>query len=194
MNNVNYFINEAKIEGGKGDDLDPKEVDQKELAVGIAVEVEHKDGDKEAAQDIAMDHLAENPKYYSLAIKSGLVDEGPALKLASEFGWNVPKEDNADIETDIILDVPALEERKIIQTKKMVNSAKVVREATESLFGENGTHRAIADKMFMLFKKECRLKAKDLGVVLGQVNSWKITLRDYDNNKVNTTTKGKKID
>jgi len=179
MNDLRYFINEEKIEGGKGDNLDPKDVDQRELAVGIAVEVEHRKGDKEAAQDIALDHLKENPKYYSKAIKAGLVDEGPALKLASEFGWEIPEE---------------LDEAKVIQSKKMIDSAKVVRETTEELFGKDGSHRGLADKLFVIFNKEMRRKATDLGVPTGQVRNWKIVLRDYDSNKVNTTIKGKDID
>ena len=35
-------------------------------------------------------------------------------------------------------------------------------------------------------------KSKQLGVPLGQVRSWKITLRDYDNPKEGTTIAGKR--
>lgn len=57
------------------------DVDIKELLVGIYVEFEHSD-DIRKAVDIALDHLAENPKYYTEHVKSGLVDEDMALKLA----------------------------------------------------------------------------------------------------------------
>jgi len=61
------------IEGGIGDKLQYKDVDQNELGEGIKVEQEHvgKDPDKDedekrvAAADIAMDHLEEDDKYYS---------------------------------------------------------------------------------------------------------------------------------
>lgn len=43
---------------------DPSEVDPKELKMGIRVEMEHTDDPKEA-QHIALQHLAEDPKYYS---------------------------------------------------------------------------------------------------------------------------------
>jgi len=43
---------------------DPSEVDRKELKMGIRVEMEHTDDPKEA-QHIALQHLAEDPKYYS---------------------------------------------------------------------------------------------------------------------------------
>lgn len=74
--------------GGRGDKLTPEEVDPKELEVGIEVEREHVNK-PELAQEIALDHLAENPHYYSDAIRAGLVDEEPALALAREFGWEL---------------------------------------------------------------------------------------------------------
>lgn len=38
------------------------------------------------AKEIAIDHLSEDPKYYTKLIKAGLVDEKPALILAKQFG------------------------------------------------------------------------------------------------------------
>lgn len=42
---------------------DPSEVDREELIMGIRVEMEHTDNPEEAAK-IALQHLAEDPKYY----------------------------------------------------------------------------------------------------------------------------------
>ena len=75
-------INE--MEGGKGEDLSPADVDADELAVGNEVEMEHTD-DPEIAQEISLDHLAEDPEYYTLLIQAGLVDEPKALKLFREL-------------------------------------------------------------------------------------------------------------
>jgi len=52
----------------KGDKL---KYDPKELEMGIQIELEHAD-DKEAAKQIALDHLMEDPKYYSKLKKAGL--------------------------------------------------------------------------------------------------------------------------
>lgn len=52
------------LRGGEGDKLRPQDVDQDELKRGIADEMEHTD-DPAAAEDIALDHLAEDPYYYS---------------------------------------------------------------------------------------------------------------------------------
>ena len=68
------------LNGGKGDNVDLNKVNQKELAIGILVELEHTD-DIIIACEIAGDHLSEVPNYYSKLIKSGLVDEQPAIEL-----------------------------------------------------------------------------------------------------------------
>lgn len=196
MKNLNYFLNEVKIEGGKGDKLKPEDVDQEELAVGIEVEYEHAEGDKEAAQDVALDHLKEDPHYYSKLIAAGLADEKSAIKLAKKYGWEIAEEDPEDIiDIDVLLDIPGLDdlEEEITEgnklgklTPKEINSGKVVKQTTEELFGKNGKHRGIVDKLFVEFKKEITKKAKEMGVNLSQVRTWKITLRDHDNAKANT--------
>jgi len=72
------------IKGGKGDHLNPNDVCPKQLAVGIAVEMEHTDS-REKAEEIALDHLAEDERYYSKLVKSGIADEPEALRLANRF-------------------------------------------------------------------------------------------------------------
>lgn len=53
-----------KLPGGKADKHSPKDFDQKQLQMGIKVEMEHTN-DRSLAQEIAMDHLAEDANYYS---------------------------------------------------------------------------------------------------------------------------------
>jgi len=55
----------------------------KQLFIGIEVELEHTT-DRDQAQEIAMDHLAEDPHYYSKLIQKGLADEPAALKKYKE--------------------------------------------------------------------------------------------------------------
>jgi len=55
--------NEDKLPGGLADKKSPKDFDKKQLAKGTKVEMEHVD-DRALAQEIAMDHLTEDPKYY----------------------------------------------------------------------------------------------------------------------------------
>ena len=69
------------IKGGKGDKLNPSNVDKKELEMGIKEEMEHTN-DKELAKEIALDHLAEDPKYYS-KLKT-IFKEKKIMKLTKE--------------------------------------------------------------------------------------------------------------
>jgi len=50
---------------------DPSKVSKKELKMGIEVEMEHTDDPKEAAK-IALQHLAEDPEYYTKLASLGL--------------------------------------------------------------------------------------------------------------------------
>jgi len=67
-------LKEDLIPGGKGDKLSVKNVNSKELQMGIKTELEHT-GDSDKAREIALDHLAEDPKYYSKLKGAGLADE-----------------------------------------------------------------------------------------------------------------------
>jgi len=60
-----------QITGGMADGHDTKEFDQKELEMGIKIEMEHTN-DKKLATEIATDHLKENPKYYTKLKKAKL--------------------------------------------------------------------------------------------------------------------------
>jgi hypothetical protein len=53
-----------KIPGGLADKGAPEDLDPKQLELGIGVEMEHTD-DKAVAKEIALDHLTEDPEYYS---------------------------------------------------------------------------------------------------------------------------------
>jgi len=99
-------------------------------------------------------------------------------------GFKVKVTDDPDdntVHAFVDLDEGILFERRIRQTKRMKNSNKVVSATTKELFGPDGKYEAQVKKIFKLFKMEVRQKAKELGVPVGQVRNWKITLKDYDN-------------
>lgn len=79
-------IYEEKLIGGVGENTKPEDVNAIQLEVGIAIEYEHTN-DKEMATSIALDHLTEDPEYYTKILKSGVVDEPEALKIAK--GYNL---------------------------------------------------------------------------------------------------------
>lgn len=60
-----------QIAGGLADRNNPRDFDPVQLKKGIKVEFEHTK-DHNLAQEIAMDHLSEDPEYYSKLDKAGL--------------------------------------------------------------------------------------------------------------------------
>jgi len=70
-----------KIPGGLGDKKDPRDFDPEQLARGTEVESEHS-ADPKVAQEIAMDHLSEDPKYYDKLAAVEDDDQSPAQKQA----------------------------------------------------------------------------------------------------------------
>jgi len=71
-------LEEDQLNEGKGKELHPNQINPDELRMGIKVELEHTD-DLDKAKKIALDHLAENPYYYT------------ALKLAGVESPSAPK-------------------------------------------------------------------------------------------------------
>jgi hypothetical protein len=63
-----------KLSGGIGDKSVPNTINPVELSTGIQIEMEHTN-DPDVAKEIAMDHLTEDPEYYSKLIKAGLAKE-----------------------------------------------------------------------------------------------------------------------
>ena len=99
---------ENKLPGGKGDKLSAADVDQDELSMGLSVEAEHT-SDPEIAKEIALDHLSEDPHYYSKLKKTGLEEKVNALKevirkvvkekLLKEYSY-VPEPSGPDVDRD----------------------------------------------------------------------------------------------
>lgn len=63
-----------KLPGGVGDRTPTGSVDPIQLSLGVQIEMEHTN-DHEIAQEIAMDHLTEDPEYYTKLVKAGLAKE-----------------------------------------------------------------------------------------------------------------------
>lgn len=59
-----FFMPEDALSGGKADSAEASDFDSAELKKGTKHEMEHTD-DEAIAKEIAMDHLSEDPHYYS---------------------------------------------------------------------------------------------------------------------------------
>jgi len=66
--------NLVKLPGGVGDNTPTDQVDPNQLSIGIQVEMEHTN-DLDIAKEIAMDHLTEDPQYYTKLVAAGLARE-----------------------------------------------------------------------------------------------------------------------
>ena len=74
-----------KLTGGVGDATAPHSVDPVELSLGQTVEMEHTT-DPDIATEIALDHLSEDPAYYTKLRKAGLAKELDQVSTSSGFG------------------------------------------------------------------------------------------------------------
>lgn len=92
LNEVEYLV------GGKGDNKTPEEIAkkynlpldyiEKQMQVGIEIELEHTGNDMVLAKEIATDHLFEHGHYYVKLVRAGLVDELKALQLFKNLRLN----------------------------------------------------------------------------------------------------------
>lgn len=80
-----FISNFQYTNNGVGKQTSINDVDKKQLLIGIAVEMEHNIIDLNVAASIAIDHLTENNNYYTILLKSGLVDEKKALYLGNKL-------------------------------------------------------------------------------------------------------------
>ena len=62
------FVNKGDVPVGRHTDRPDSDFDADELAMGIKIEKEHTDSEA-VAKEIAKDHLAEIPNYYTLLVK-----------------------------------------------------------------------------------------------------------------------------
>lgn len=80
-----------KLPGGLGDKSKPSDFDPKEVAMGVEVEMEHTD-DPDIALEICLDHLKEDPKYYTKlkrVHKEGIMDIGHFVNLLEDIRYEL---------------------------------------------------------------------------------------------------------
>lgn len=78
--------------GGVGDDTDDDDVDPYELKKGILVEMEHTTN-KNIAKEIALDHLSEDPSYYTKLASIHKENPKKSAKRTDEKLWAKAKKD-----------------------------------------------------------------------------------------------------
>jgi hypothetical protein len=74
LNEANIATTDNNLIGGVGDSTDEHTVNPVQLSLGIQVEMEHTNN-PDIAREIALDHLKEDPEYYTKLIRCGLAKE-----------------------------------------------------------------------------------------------------------------------
>jgi hypothetical protein len=78
-----------QLHGGLGDNKSPQEFDQEQVLMGLKVEMEHSD-DPTVALEIVLDHLTEDPEYYTIKDDPEASAQANAAKDADEMGSETP--------------------------------------------------------------------------------------------------------
>jgi len=101
MKYKDFFINEdGQLKGGVGDATASSTVNPAQLAIGVQVEMEHTNNEK-IATEIALDHLTEDPAYYTKLVAAGLAKE---FQPQANSGFGDPKQsfnDKSRLGTDV---------------------------------------------------------------------------------------------
>lgn len=101
MKYTDFFINEdGQLKGGVGDATATSTVNPAQLAIGVQVEMEHTNNEK-IATEIALDHLTEDPAYYTKLVAAGLAKE---FQPQANSGFGDPKQsfnDKSRLGTDV---------------------------------------------------------------------------------------------
>ena len=124
-------LNEAKKKRKPKAELHPNQIHPQELRMGIKVELEHTD-DLDKAKKIALDHLAENPFYYTALKLSGI--ESPSTPKA-KYPVAFKKEVTAAVELvdkiNAMKPVKGVEKAKASSNKARKETNKIVKGVEE---------------------------------------------------------------
>jgi hypothetical protein len=91
-----------ELKGGLGDGKSPMQFDPEQVSLGIKVEMEHTD-DPMKALEIALDHLTEDPEYYTVKDDPEASAQFNAANDAEEIKTDDEEEDDDEEETDELL-------------------------------------------------------------------------------------------
>ena len=120
-------IDDEPLTEGKGKELHPNQIHPQELRMGIKVELEHTDV-LDKAKKIALDHLAENPFYYTALKLAGV--ESPSAPKAK-----APKETKEKKKKEAIQLVDLVNGMKKVKMPK-AEEKKKIKEARFNVIGE----------------------------------------------------------
>lgn len=142
-------LNEAKKKEAKTE-LHPNKIHPQELRMGIRVELEHTD-DLDKAKKIALDHLAENPFYYT-ALKLSGIESPSAPKVKAPVEKKTKKKKEAVQLVDLVngmqkVKMPKAEDKKKLKEASfnVIGEPNEVAKQVMQFVDGNATLRALSD-------------------------------------------------
>jgi hypothetical protein len=155
--NAAQELNEARAKKEPKAELHPNQIHPQELRMGIKVELEHTD-ELDKAKKIALDHLAENPFYYTALKLSGI--ESPSV-----FTAKPPVKKGKKKETIQLVDL-ANGMKKVKMPK--VDEKKKIKEARFNVIGEPN---AVAKQVMQFVEGNATLKALSDDIEIQQTSN-----------------------
>jgi hypothetical protein len=142
-------LNEAKKKKEVKAELNPNQIHPQELRMGIKVELEHTD-DLDKAKKIALDHLAENPYYYT-ALKLAGVESPSAPKVKAPVEKKAKKKQTAEL-VDLVnqmqkVKMPKAEDKKKLKEARfnVIGEPNEVAKQVMQFVDGNATLKALSD-------------------------------------------------
>ena len=142
-------LNEAKKKKEVKAELNPNQIHPQELRMGIRVELEHTD-DLDKAKKIALDHLAENPYYYT-ALKLAGVESPSAPKVKAPVEKKAKKKQTAEL-VDLVnqmqkVKMPKAEDKKKLKEARfnVIGEPNEVAKQVMQFVDGNATLKALSD-------------------------------------------------
>jgi hypothetical protein len=142
-------LNEAKKKKEAKAELNPNQIHPQELRMGIKVELEHTD-DLDKAKKIALDHLAENPYYYT-ALKLAGVESPSAPKVKAPVEKKAKKKQTAEL-VDLVnqmqkVKMPKAEDKKKLKEARfnVIGEPNEVAKQVMQFVDGNATLKALSD-------------------------------------------------
>jgi hypothetical protein len=142
-------LNEAKKKEAKAE-LHPNKIHPQELRMGIRVELEHTD-DLDKAKKIALDHLAENPFYYT-ALKLSGIESPSAPKVKAPVEKKTKKKKEAIQLVDLVngmqkVKMPKADDKKKLKEARfnVIGEPNEVAKQVMQFVNGNATLKALSD-------------------------------------------------
>jgi hypothetical protein len=156
-------LNEARKKKEPKQPLHPNQIHPSELRMGVKVEMEHT-GDPKKAEKIALDHLAENPYYYTALKLSGIESPSAPKAKAPVAAKKIKKKDATEM-TD-----PVNQMQKVKLMKESLE--KLVRETIKEMQSGGEGFEQWKQALYNIVMKNANLEADEIAIDNAEIKKY----------------------